>query len=140
MPHLPLLICPNLAVTSLLQDDIIVEYDTRSMAPIGLVCMDMPDDCTARLVDAEGRQVDAAATGALAGGLLGGGLPGPCWGVGQGELGALFVLGKCRVQQGPRLGRPPRSQVHAGRVRTTCPPPPLSPAVQTAQRRQRWRS
>ena len=47
----------------MLQDDIIVEYDTRSMSPIGLVCMDMPDDCTARLVDAAGQEVDALNTG-----------------------------------------------------------------------------
>lgn len=48
-----------------MQDDIIVEYDTRSMSPIGLVCMDMPDDCTARLVDAAGQEVDALNTGGL---------------------------------------------------------------------------
>lgn len=33
------------------------------MSPIGLVCMDMPDDCTARLVDAAGSEVDALNTG-----------------------------------------------------------------------------
>ncbi|PSC75593.1 calcineurin-like phosphoesterase [Micractinium conductrix] len=44
------------------QDEIIVEYDTRSMSPIGVVCMDMPDDCTAVLRAADGSEVDAAKT------------------------------------------------------------------------------
>ncbi|KAL4854283.1 hypothetical protein ACK3TF_004974 [Chlorella vulgaris] len=44
------------------QDAIIVEYDTRSMAPIGLVCMDVPDDCSVALVDAKGARVDTVNT------------------------------------------------------------------------------
>jgi len=45
-----------------LQDEIIVEYDMRSMSPIGAVCLDLPDDCTVRLVDASGQEVDALNT------------------------------------------------------------------------------
>lgn len=44
------------------QDEIIVEYDTRCMSPIGLVSMDLPDDCSVGLVDAQGRAVDAVHT------------------------------------------------------------------------------
>lgn len=36
----------------------------RSMSPVGVVCMDVPDDCTAVLKDAEGREVDGQASGA----------------------------------------------------------------------------
>lgn len=53
-----------------------MEYDTRSMAPIGLVCMDVPDDCSVALVDAEGARVDTVNTGAWVealGGVAGGG-------------------------------------------------------------------
>lgn len=44
------------------QDELIVEYDTRSMAPIGMVCMDLPDDCTVVLRDAQGGEVDGVNT------------------------------------------------------------------------------
>lgn len=44
------------------QDEIIVEYDTRSMSPVGVVCMDLPDDCTVVMRDAGGREVPPLAT------------------------------------------------------------------------------
>lgn len=58
------------------QDELIVEYDTRSMAPIGMVCMDLPDDCTVVLRDADGGEVDGVNTG----GRLTGSLHGACVG------------------------------------------------------------
>lgn len=42
-----------------LQDDIIVEYDVQTMAPIGAVCLGVEEGSRVRLVDAAGAEVDA---------------------------------------------------------------------------------
>jgi hypothetical protein len=54
---------PHVLFPFLLQDEIVVEYDSRAMAPIGLVCMDLPDDCRVVLVEQAGAEVDAVGTG-----------------------------------------------------------------------------
>lgn len=41
-----------------LQDDILVEYDVSTMAPIGAVFLNVPENGVVRLVDVEGREVD----------------------------------------------------------------------------------
>ena len=42
-----------------LQDEVLVEYDLETMAPIGVVFLKVPGECVIRLVDGEGVEVDA---------------------------------------------------------------------------------
>jgi Calcineurin-like phosphoesterase len=42
-----------------LQEEVLVEYDIATMAPIGAVFLNVPEGAVVRLVDKEGRQIDA---------------------------------------------------------------------------------
>lgn len=99
-----------------------MEYDTRSMSPIGLVCMDMPDDCTARLVDAAGIEVDALNTGELLG------LP-----TGAHRCPPASAAHACGRGMSSRAWR----RLHTLHVTLRLPLPAC--ALQTARQRLRWR-
>ena len=45
-----------------LQEDVLVEYDTNTMSPIGAVFLKVPEGSIVRLVDAAGEKVDAVGT------------------------------------------------------------------------------
>lgn len=45
-----------------LQDGLLVEYDVATMSAIGVVFLDLPDNCTVRLLDAQGNEVDVVNT------------------------------------------------------------------------------
>jgi hypothetical protein len=136
------------------QDEIIVEYDVRAMAPIGLVCMDLPDDCSVALVDGEGREVDATNTGGCGGAASGRGMR---WGGGQGRQRQCLACwipaqaGDVRGLRGvcAKRGEPWPAWCHAA-AHASCAlqaPHPRSPSVrrgprrlpQTAQLPWRWR-
>lgn len=55
----PAVLLPPAAVP---QDDIIVQYDSRTMAAVGLVCASLPEGAHVSLVDAAGAPVDGVAT------------------------------------------------------------------------------
>lgn len=86
------------------------------------VCMDMPDDCTARLVDAAGQEVDATNTGGLPRPLL----PFLAWPAGRESFSR-------QQARHPLVRSLAPSRRHPLCVARRC-------ALQTARRRRRWRS
>jgi hypothetical protein len=54
----------NISSTSMLhlQGNMLIEYNTPCMAPIGAVFLNVPDHCYVRLVDVDGKEVDAITT------------------------------------------------------------------------------